>query len=224
MNKWTLLFFLIANLANGQDVIVNAGVGNTVQLSDEFELHIPQNQNQYIASQWSKGKLFYANGTSKKYDSLNFDRYGNKVEVVVNNKALSVLPMGLSGGLIYSTDNSGSLFIVGKIAEEARFLIVLSSGKYLLASYLISTAPSDELNYKTDEVRFVPKKKTENVIRAHYVIFENEKWKSFKLSKSALSKLFKEDKKMLQSTAVSEGINTSTEIGLIQLFDFLNDN
>jgi len=212
------------NLANGQDVILNSGVGNPVLLSNKFELHFPNNQNQYIASQWSKGKLFYTNGTSKKYDSLNFNRYGNKIEAVVNNKPLSILPMGLSGGLIYNTDNSGSLLIVGKTVSETRFLMVLSNGKYLLASYLVSTVPAEDLSYKLDELRFVPQKKKENVISVHYVFFDNEKWKSFKLNKSSLAKLFQVEKKTLQSNAETEGINTNTEKGLIELFDFLNDN
>lgn len=224
MIRWVLLFSFMCNLANGQDVILNSGAVNPVQLNDEFELHFPNNQNQYIVSQWSKGKLFYTNGTSKKYDSLNFDRYGNKIEAVLNNKPLSILPMGLSGGLIYNSANSGSLFIVGKVESESRFLVVLSSGKYLLSSYLVSTTPVDEVPYKTDEVRFSPKNIKENVIKVHYVILDSERWKSFKLSKSSLSKFFKEEKKTIQAIAEKEGINTSTERGLIQLFDFLNDN
>lgn len=139
MNKAIFIILIISHLAKGQDVIVHAQGENPIEVSFEFSLVAPPNLNQYIAKQWANGKLFYTNGTSKYYDSLNFDRCSNELEVVVNNKALSILPMGLSGALVYNSTSSGTMLLVGKVADKARFLLIESTGQFLLASYLISS-------------------------------------------------------------------------------------
>lgn len=222
VNKWLIIILLVTQLAQGQDVSLHSNGNDPVELSDNFSLFIPQNVNQYLATQWSKGRLFYPNGSSKDYDSLNFDRYSNVLEVVSNNKAVSILPMGLSGALIYNSPSLGTVLIVGKVVEESKFLLLQSEGKYLLASYLFSNDNQVELNYKNDEIRFVPKKKVEAVIKEHYVIFEKEQWEEIKLNKSAFSKLFKVDKKELQSLASENGLNTNNKQGLKALFQLLN--
>jgi len=223
MIRWILIFLFMASWANAQDVVLNASVRNPIKINTAFELYIPQNQNQYIASQWSKGKLFYSNGTSKTFDSLNFDRFSNKIEVVVNNKALSVLPMGVSGALIYNSNDSGTLLVVGKVEAQFKLLLVQSNGQFILASYLVSSKPIGDINYKLDEFRFVAKQEEAETISNHYVVFENGNWVKFRLSKSSIGKQFGMSKKELQSKT-TKGINTNAKEGLVQLFNVLNGN
>lgn len=222
MNKWMLIFLFAANWVNGQDVTLNINATDPLKLSLGFNLFIPPNDHQYLASQWTKGKLFYANGTSKTYDSLNFDRYSDAIEVVINNKPLSIMPMGLSGALIYSSNNSGTVLIVGKVDGKRKFLLVLSEGQHLLASFLHSSEHHTELTYKIDEIIFVPQKEEEPIIKKNYVVLDNRNWIRFKMNKSAISKLFNVDKKELKSIASNKGINTSDKRGLLQLFQALN--
>jgi hypothetical protein len=222
MIKWILILVLAANWVNGQNVTLNSN--NSIKLSLDFSLFVPQNEHQYIATQWAKGKFFYANGTSKPYDSINFDRYENVIEVVVNNKALSIMPMGLSGALIYNSSNSGTILIVGEIDERSRFLMLQSEGQYILVSYMTTNEMQEETNYKTDEIRFVPKSDAKLVLEENYFILSNGAWREFKISRSSISKLFKVEKKELQSIASENGIITGSKSGLIELFQLLNDH
>jgi len=132
MIKWLILLFILPFTAQAQEVILNLHTPQPVELKGEFDLFFPEHTNEYLVTQWSKGKLFYTNGTSKTYDSLNFNRHQNMMEVVVNNKVLILMPLGLAGGLIYNSDTDGSVLIVGKVNAEAKFLLVNSAGKYLL--------------------------------------------------------------------------------------------
>lgn len=224
MNKWIFIFLFSANYVNGQHVKLQPDESIPIYLSPDFSLFIPQQDYQYVASKWASGRLFYTNGTSKRYDSLNFDRYSNKIEVVINNKALSILPMGLTGALIYFSDKVGYLLIVGKVKDQPKFLAVESVGQYVLAAYLISSAPKEDLTYKTDEIRFVPKIKKEDLIKKTFWLLTNGIWAEFKMNKSTVSKLFKIDKKKLQSIASDKGINVNNKHELVRLFQFLNDN
>ncbi len=224
MNKWIFFSLFITNWAFGQDVSLTNNVTNPIKLNPAFELYVPVNDQQYIAGQWAKGKLFYTNGTSKHYDSLNFDRYSNVIEVVLNNKVITIRPMGLSGALIYNSQTSGSLLIVGKVSDQSLFLVVESKGRYVLASYLTANETQKVENYKVDEVRFVPKKKNELIIKENYVLLNDNTWDWFKINKSEIGKLFKVDKKDLQSMAAENGINANNKTELVPLFNLLNDN
>lgn len=224
MNKWIFIFLFSANYVNGQHVKLKPDESNPIFLSPDFSLFIPQHDNQYVVSKWARGRLFYTNGTSKRYDSLNFDRYSNKIEVVINNKALSILPMGLTGALIYSSDTVGYLLIVGNVKDQPTFLAVESVGQYVLASFLISSEQNEVLTYKIDEIRFVPKRKIDVIIKRKHLLLNNKVWGEFKLNKSTISNLFKVDKKGLQSIASDRGINVNNKQELVRLFQFLNDN
>jgi len=194
MIKWLIILFILPFTAQAQEVILNLHAAQPVELKGGFGLFFPEHTNEYLVTQWSKGKLFYTNGTSKTYDSLNFNRHQNMMEVVVNNKVLILMPLGLAGGLIYNSDNDGSVLIVGKVNAKANFLLVNSVGKHLLASYL-TTRIEEIRGYKTDEMRFVPKEESDKIIKEKFVIFSNGNWEEFKMSKSFLSKLFNIDKK-----------------------------
>lgn len=222
MNKGFFILFLVTHWAQSQDVILNVASAKPIEVSAGFELVNPQNNNQYIAAQWSSGKLFYINGTTKIYDSLNFDRYANVIEVVINNKALSILPRGLSGALIYSTTSSGTMLLVSKVADDTKFLLVEGSGKYLVASYLVSSEQHEEVTSKLDEIRFVPKEKRDLIIKEYFFLLDQGSWSPFKPNKSTLSKLFNVDKKELQSLASNTGVNLNSKNGLIELFKTLN--
>ena len=222
MNRVFFILFLIAHWTQGQDVVLNATGAKPIEVNDGFELVNPQNNNQYIATQWSSGKLFYTNGTTKIYDSLNFDRFTNVLKVVINNKPLSIFPMGISGALIYTTDSTGTMLIVNKLEDDTKFLLVESSGNYLLTSYLVSSEQTEEVTFKIDEIYFVAKDKKDLVIKEHFVLLKQGNWSSFKLTLSTLSKLFKVDKKELQSIASNKSINLTNKNGLVALFKILN--
>ena len=222
MNKSFFIFFLITHLAQSQDVILNATGDKPIEVSAGFELVNPQNSNQYIATKWSSGKLFYTNGTTKEYDSLNFDRYANVLDVIIKNKPLSIFPMGLSGALIYNATSAGTMLIVRKVEDEPKFLLVESSGIYILTSYLISSEQHREAIQRIDEIRFAPKEKKDLDIREYFVLFSQGRWSSFKLTKTTISKLFMLDKKELQPLAAKEGVNLNNKDGLVELFKIMN--
>ncbi len=219
--KWLAILFVLPFTVQAQEVILNLHAPQPVELKGGFDLFFPEHTNEYLVPQWSKGKLFYTNGTSKTYDSLNFNRHQNMMEVVVNNKVLTLMPLGLAGGLIYNSNYSGSVLIVGIVNAEAKFLVVNSVGKHLLASYL-TTKIEEVRRHKTDEMRFVPKEEGDKIIKEAFVIFSNGSWEEFKISKSLLSKFFNTDKKELQSFATDAGISMNDKVGLIRLFQLLN--
>lgn len=221
MTKWGFLFLLTANTIFAQDVVIN---NSTIQISDKFELVSPSIDQQYVATQWAKAKLFYANGTSKNYDSLNFNRYANEIEIVVNNKVITLRPIGISAALIYHTSTSGSLLMVGSVNDQSLFLLVQSEGKFVLASYLATNEIKKEENYKVDEVRFVPRKKDVIIIKENYVVRKEDVWSEFKLNKSSVSKLFKIEKKTFQDIVAAQGINVGGKEELVQIFNILNGN
>ncbi len=223
MTKWLAILFILPFMAHAQEVILNLDEPQPVELKGGFGLFFPEHTNEYLVTQWSKGKLFYTNGTSKTYDSLNFNRHQNMMEVVVNNKVLTLMPLGLAGGLIYNSGNDGSVLIVGKVNAKARFLLVNSVGKYLLASYLTTDRIEGVRGYKTDEMRFVPKEEGKKIIKEEFVVFRDGNWEGLKMSKSFLSKLFNIDKKELQGISTNAGISMSDKIGLIKLFQLLNN-
>ncbi len=214
----------ISKCAMAQDVLLHTNLSNPIQLNANFSLVTSANNNKYIATKWAQGKLFYANGSSKIYDSLNFDRHLNIMEVVVNNKVVSLLPMGLSGALIYSSQSSGYLLIAGKVLEKNRFLQVICEGQYVLASYLTTSKIEVANNYKIDEVRFAPKNKNDLIIRKNFVLLRNGKWEDFKITKSTIGKLFKVDKKELQVMINKNNLQPNSKQNLVQLFKWLNDN
>ncbi len=222
MIRWICILIIPSCFANAQDVVLNLNAEKLVEFSDEFKLTFPDNNNEYLMSQWSNGKLFYTNGTSKEYDSLNYNRHLNIIEVVTNNKVLTLKPMGLAGTLIYTSSTSGFVIIVAYINNTSKFLIVNNSQKYLLASYIENKEPPTENEFKVDEIRFVPKEKQESIISRHYVVFSDGNWKELKWNKSGISKLFNIDKKELQKRASKAGIELAESKGLYQIFDILN--
>ena len=222
MSRVLIIFLLLGNLAEAQFVTISNNVEKPIIITSGFKLAIPQNKHQYLATKWTKGQLFYNNGTSKLYDSLNFDRYANRLEVVANNKALLLMPMGLSGAMINGASNEGTLLIVGDISGASTFLVVLSVGTNILASYLTPDYIENTRGFKTDEVRFVPKGKEEVVIKEHFTILKQGKWHVFKLNKPSLTKLFKVEKKKLQEMASNEQVSLNDSNGLIKIFQILN--
>ncbi len=222
MNKWLFIFLFASCFSKAQDVVIKPQSDNPLEIGRDFELSFPENNNEYLATQWSKGKLFYANGTSKTYDSLNFNRYLDIIEVAINNKVLTLKPMGLAGALIYNSEKLGFVLIAAKVDIETRFLLTNSVGKYLFASYLTADKIEDSRGFRTDELRFVPKKEKEAIINEFFALFKEGKWEKFKLNKSALSKLFKLDKKKLQSIAATYNLNLNDKTGLIVTFQVLN--
>lgn len=222
MTKWLAILFILPFTVQAQEVILNLHNPQPIELKGGFGLFFPEQTNEYLVTQWSKGKLFYTNGTSKTYDSLNFNRYQNMMVVVANNKVLTLMPLGLAGALIYNSNHSGSVLIVGKINAEAKFLVVNSVGKYLLASYLTTDRIEEVRGHKIDEIRFVPKKEADKIIKEAFVIFNNGSWEEFKISKSFLSKFFNIGKKELQGVATDAGISMSDKAGLVKLFELLN--
>lgn len=221
MIKFSLFLLLITQLAYSQNIIINTSAANPVDIDGDFKLFIPRDNNQYLSTQWARGKLFYTNETSKSFDSLNFDRFSNRLEVVSQNEALLIMPMGVSGALIYKPKAEGALLIVGKINESSIFLIILSEGKQLLATYLTTNEDVEKRGFKTDGVRFVPKEKPDVIINEHYVLFRNGKWQETKLNKSVVGKLFGLSKKDVQAIMAEQDFNDNT-LGLIELFQFLN--
>jgi len=222
MNRWLIVFLFASGLSRAQDVVLNLQSQNPLQISDGFSLAFQENTNEYLATKWSQGKLFYTNGTSKTYDSLNFNRYLNIVEVVTNNKLLTLKPMGLAGALIYDSKKSGFVLIAAKINYETRFLLANSAGKFLVASYLTTNKNMESGGTKMDELRFVSRKEEKVVINGFFALFREGEWQSFKLSKSALAKLFEKDKKELQSIASERGLDLSEKKGLMKLLQILN--
>ncbi|MCF6360941.1 MAG: hypothetical protein L3J29_09300 [Cyclobacteriaceae bacterium] len=221
MNKWLIAFLFASCLCQAQNVVLNLQSQNPLQVGEGFSLTFHQNNNEYIATKWSQGKLFYNNGTSKTYDSLNFNRYLNIIEVVTNNKLLTLKPMGLAGALIYDTKNSGSVLISAKVDLETRFLLTNSVGQYLFASYLTTDKGEESRGFRIDELVFVAREE-QVVIEEFFVLFRKGAWEHFKLNKSALSKLFKKDKKELQLIASDSDLDLSKKEGLIRLFQMLN--
>lgn len=221
-NSWVLFLLLISSWVSAQHVIITSNAESPFEVNSNFTLDFPKNNFQYLSEQWAKGELYYTNGTSKQYDSLNFDRYANRLEVVVNNKALSLLAMGLSGALVYNSNTSGTLLIVGRVKETSKFLVVNSEGQFVLASYMSTNDLEETSNNQINEIRFTPKPKPELVTTKNYVIYKKGKWISFKLSKSSISKLFEIDKKRMQSSANQASIARYNEEGLSKLFQLLN--
>ena len=221
-NSWVLFLLLISSWASAQHVIITSNAERPFEVSSNFTFDFPKNHFQYLSKYWTKGDLFYTNGTSKQYDSLNFDRYANRLEVVVNNKALSLLAMGLAGALVYESSDKGTLLIVGKIRETSKFLLVNSNGKFVLANYTSTNDIEETATFQVNEIRFSPKPKPELIATSHYVLYKNGEWVDFKLSKSSISKLFRIDKKQMQSSAREAGIANYDDQGLIKLFQLLN--
>lgn len=217
-----MLLFITPIFANAQDVVVDLNADTPLQISNDFSLSFPENNREYLVSQWSKGKLFYTNGTSKTYDSLNFNRHLNILEVVTNNKVLFLQPMGLAGALIYDSANKGTVLLVGKTNGVSRFLVIMSQHKYLLASYIEVEKPPVINEAKVDEIRFVAKEEPVSIISSRHTVLINDTWEDIKWNKSGISKLFKIDKKELQKRASNAGIALDNERGLFNIFDLLN--
>ncbi len=222
MTKWILLLLLGYNSLLAQPVSFTGNKENPVVIKGNFKLVSSTNTHQYLTSKWAKGRLFYLNGTSKPYDSLNLERYSNNLEVVANNKILALLPMGLTGVLINTSEFTGFVIIVAAINEESKFVLLESYGSYLLGSYIAVNEPIKNQTYANDEFRFVAKEKPGLVINKHFSILNNGSWGAFKLSKSAISKLFKVDKKELQNIADKANISINDQYGLLQLYKEMN--
>ena len=225
MSKWVLSFLLfVGHWTLGQEVRIYSNTETPIHLSEGFELHIPANENKYIVTNWSKGQLYYPNGGYKSYDSLNFDRYTNAIEVVKNNKPLTIMPMGLLGALIFDTSASGYLLIVGSFESNNQFLLINSIGKYVLASKIDASIKNSELSSNIDEVRFVPKPEEELNLKPQYFIWKNLTWEPFKISKKAVLKLFGKDKKDFLKLVSRYDIDLSRKESLIQVFKIINEN
>jgi hypothetical protein len=222
MTKWILLLLLGYNSLLAQPVSFTGNKENPVVVKENFKLVSSSNTHQYLTSKWAKGRLFYLNGTSKPYDSLNLDRHSNKLEVVANNKILALLPMGLSGVLIATDQLAGSIIIVAVVNGESKFALLESYGDYLLASFIEINEPIKNHTYANDEIRFVAKEKPGLVVKEHYMVLMNGNWEVFKISKSAIGKLFKVDKKEIQSIASKAGISINNQNGLLQLYKEMN--
>lgn len=223
MIKWTFVFITLSSLVFGQEVTINQAGSQPITLESGFKLQFVSGNNQYLMSHWAKGKLYYANNTSNAYDSLNFDRYGNAIEVIIHDKPLTVYPMGLAGALIHTGENSGYVLIKGELDGEQKMLEVLSSGKYVLAKYLeVNEVPSSQI-VKTDEFRFVPKPEAPVNISIVFYVWDSGAWNEFRLNKSSIGKLFKVDKKEIQNFSYENHLNISNAKDLIQLFHYFNN-
>ena len=222
MIRWAILFLILSSNLAAQQVSVVSDLKNPLKIESEFELKRPSDKHQYLLSKWSNGTLFYLNGSSKKFDSLNFERFSNNLEIVSNNKILTLMPMGLTGVVINESTTSSYVLIVAKINSESRFIIVNSIGDYLLGSYLFVDEPPVHHTYVDDEIRFVPKEEPNIIIKRNYVILVDDAWQTIKFNKSSISKLFNIDKKELQKKASSAGIKLDNKQGLLQIFDLLN--
>lgn len=222
MIKWTIVFLLFSYSLFGQDVTISPGKEKLIHVQDGFNLDYLVNDDRYVLSRWAKGKLFYANNSFKEYDSLNFNRYDNIIELIVNNKPLSLYAMGLAGALIYTSDNSGYILVSVPVEGENKLMMVYSTGKYVLAGLASVNDTNFESNVKVDEIRFVPKPEKEVNVNNDYYIWEIDKWSSFKLTKSNIAKLFQSDKKEISSIYVQLSKQSNEEESLIKLFDYLN--
>ncbi|MCB0494841.1 MAG: hypothetical protein KDC79_01780 [Cyclobacteriaceae bacterium] len=223
MIKWTFLLTLITSFGFCQEVKIDLSQKQLITVSNEFNISVSQNNDQYLASRWSKGKLYYANGTSKQYDSLNFDRYSKTIEVVVNNKPLSIYPMGLAGALIYTGASSGYVLVKADIEGAQKLLEVCSSGKFILVKGLEAAEVKEIATIKMDEVRFEPKPEAQLNVGENYFVWNGESWKSFKLNKSGIGNLFNLDKKTLQNYISEQGISPTNKEQLILVFQHFNN-
>ena len=224
MTKWLFICVLSGTWSFGQDLILASTTTKPVQLKEGFELRTPKNDHQYVSVQWAKGNLYYANGTSKTYDSLNFDKYGNKIDVIIHNKPLSILPLGLAGALIYETPTSGYVIIEGAIEEGRKFLLVNSVGDFTLVSYTSINEVIPIEFHKVDEIRFVPKAENRLIVSSRFYIWKGMTWEPFKLTKSVIGKLFSLNKKEIQTIFLEHAITTQDEQGLVYLFHLLNSH
>jgi len=222
MIKWIVLLLLANAYVFGQDVTIKPATKQLVAIGANFELNYPSTTDQYIVSKWAKGKLYYANSTSKKYDSLNFDRYGNAIETVINSKPLSVYPIGLAGALIYTGDNAGYVLVKATIDEAPKLLEVISAGKYVLAYSLTAIEDVESTLIKTDEFRFAPKPEAKVNVSGKFHLWDGTTWSAFRLNKHTISKLFMVEKKVLQEYISRNNINLSTNKGVIKLFQHFN--
>lgn len=222
MTKWITLFVLGFNSLVAQSISFTGDDKNPIQITEEGILLNPTHSHQYVTDKWATGTLFYLNNTSKPYDSLNFERHSNSLKVVVNNKNLTLMPMGLKGVVIKENESSNYVILVVKLNNKSRFVIIESYGTYLLGSYLLVNKPPINYSNANNEILFTAKKNPKLVVNEKFIVLNNGVWQAFKLNKPAISKLFKIDKKELQKQASANGISTDNRNGLVQLFQLVN--
>lgn len=223
MIKWITLFLLTSSYVFSQDVTIKPESKQLITVSSEFIPGSTSNLDQYLVSKWAKGKLYYANGTFKEYDSLNFDRYGNVIETVIENKPLSVYPIGLAGALIYTGSATGYILVKAVLDGTPKLLEVRSIGKTVLASTLNTIQEVERKTIKTDDIRFVPKPEAEISVSEKFYVWNGSEWNSFKMNKSGIAKLFNLDKKEVQEVTSTNNIKTSTNEGVVALFQYFNN-
>lgn len=222
MIRCIFIFIFGINNLFAQSVSFTPENKSSVKINGDFKVVNTQITRQYLLKKWSNGTLFYLNGNSKYYDSLNFDRYSNRLEVAVNNKILTLLPTTLSGVVIRRNASSGYIIMVVKIDNENKFILTESTGNITLGSYLLVSKPETTPSYVDDEVRFVVKEEPGLIIKEIFILLNNQEWHRFKLSKPSIRKLFKIDKKEFQKIASENDINITARNGLILMFQLLN--
>lgn len=223
MIKWTVLLLLANAYVFGQDVTIKPSTKQLITIEPNFQLTYPSTYDQYTVDKWAKGKLYYANGTSKQYDSLNFDRYGNVIKTVINSKPLSVYPIGLAGALIYVSKHSGHVFIKAVLDGTPKLLEVCSAGKFILANTLITSEEAERKTIKSDDIRFVPKQEPKINVSKKFYVWNGSEWSMFKPTKGAIINLFKLDKKVVHDYFATNKLKSTTEGGIILLFQHFNN-
>lgn len=222
MMKWVLLLVFLNTLAFGQEVTINMESDRPIQISDGFILKFPTKYNQYISDHWSKGIIYYSNGSNHRYDSLNFNRFSGSIEVVINNKPLSLMPLGFEGALIYDSSHSGYVLMSARIDDNKTVVVVQSEGKYVLAAKVQVTETITSTSVNVDEIRFVAKPKSELSFNTNYYLLKDKRWQSFKLSKSNIIKLFSIDKTELKEFFAARSSRLIGENDLVDFFDHFN--
>ncbi len=205
-----------------QPVHVKSSSPELLTLQSGFNLWAPVKAQEYLFNKWVPGYLYYSSGAPKAYDSLNFNRFTGQVEVVVANKLLELGPAALQAALLQHKDNQGVVLVKATLGNQQLFTVVESTGHYLLASYLIANTAPKISQYKIDELRFEPKGKEPVETSKHYLIYKDNTWHPFKLSKGEIAKLFGISKKEVQQEASRVGIGLYNQQGLLKLFQFLN--
>lgn len=205
-----------------QPVQLNMALPNPIRVEKELTLLPAGHTNEYLFSKWVPGYLYYANGSFKAFDSLNFNQYSQQVEVVKNNKVIQLGATALQGVLLLKEPEMGIMLVKFKNNTKNILGVVESSGRVILASYIKATQLVIVKNYKVDEIRFVAKPKESVEISKHYKLYKNSSWQDYKLTKGSIAKAFNLSKKQLQEKTKQAGLNFYSQEGSLKVFILLN--